>query len=432
MGTECGRVSTRPVMFASLIFLFLTASSFAQTWKATSTQAVGPALANAVWQSLLPDATPIHVNVGLQIQNRAALISYVHHITTPGDPLYGQELEPADFVAKYSPSSAQVQSVVSYLSATGFKNLTVEPNRLVISADGTAAVVRKAFNAQLGAYQVNGASVYANLTAAQIPSQFSGIVGAVLGLNNAARMSTPISKMAVNVPVYPGAYHPQDLRKAYDAGTTPTGSKTPIAIFAEGEVSGVVTDLRLAEKATGLPQVPVKIVQVGLASPDVAGLDEWDMDTQYSTGLAQSVSTLYIYTTTSLTDSDVALMFNHFVSQKLARAGSASFGICEFFPFLDGSMLVDDNAFLEGAAQGQTVFGSSGDNGSSCGVLPTNGVPSSGPPFVEYPASSSYVIGVGGTTLFTNSDGTYKTKSPGTREAAASANLNCHLFGRHP
>ena len=57
------------------------------------------------------------------------------------------------------------------------------------------------------------------------------------------------------------------------------------------------------------------------------------MDTQYSTGLAKSVSTLYIYTTTSLTDSDVALMFNHFVSQKLARAGSASFGICEFFPF---------------------------------------------------------------------------------------------------
>jgi pseudomonalisin len=410
METECGRVFTRPVVLASLIFFFLTASSFAQTWKPTSTQAVGPALANAVSQGLLPDATPIHVNVGLQIQNRAALVSYVHHIATPGDALYGQELEPADFVAKYSPSSTQVQSVVSYLSANGFKNVTVEPNKLIISADGTAAAVRQAFNTQLGAFKVNGASVYANLSAAQVPSQFSGMVSAVLGLNNAARMSTPISKMAVTVPVYPGAYHPQDFWKAYDAGTTPTGSKTPIAIFAEGDVSGVVTDLRLAEKANGLSQVPVKIVQVGLASPDVAGLDEWDMDTQYSTGLAKSVSTLYIYTTTSLTDADVALMFNHFVSQKLARAGSASFGICEFFPFLDGSMLVDDNAFLEGAAQGQTVFASSGDNGSSCGVLPTNGVPSSGPPFVEYPASSSYVIGVGGTTLLTNSDGTYNNE----------------------
>ena len=44
-------------------------------------------------------------------------------------------------------------------------------------------------------------------------------------------------------------------------------------------------------------------------------------------------------------------MFNHFAAQKLARAGSASFGICEVFPFVDGSMLVDDNTFLEAAAQ---------------------------------------------------------------------------------
>jgi pseudomonalisin len=70
----------------------------------------------------------------------------VHHITTPGDALYGQELEPAEFAAKYSPSPSQVQSVVTYLSAAGFKNLQVEPNNLVISADGTAAAVRQAFN----------------------------------------------------------------------------------------------------------------------------------------------------------------------------------------------------------------------------------------------------------------------------------------------
>lgn len=412
MESNSSRVPTRPLILAAFYFLLLfTASSLAQTWTSTSTKAVAPSLANAVSQGLLPDATPIHVNLGLQIQNRAALVAYVRHITTPGDALYGQELEPAAFAAKYSPSSAQVQSVVSYLNAAGFKNLQVEPNQLMISADGTAATVRKAFNTQLGSFKVNGTSVFANLTAAQVPSQFAGLVGAVLGLNNAARMATPISKMDVSVPVYPGAYHPQDFWKAYDVGSTPSGSKTAIAIFAEGDVSGVVTDLRLAEASNRLPKVPVKVVQVGLASPDVAGLDEWDMDTQYSTGLANSVSTLYIYTTTSLTDSDVGLMFNHFVSQKVARAGSASFGICEFFPFLDGSMLVDDNAFLEGAAQGQTVFASSGDNGSACGVLPTNGVPVSGPPFAEYPASSSYVIGVGGTTLLTNADGTYNNEA---------------------
>ena len=404
------RVSFRgPLILLVLAFTICsTLNLFAQNWAPTATQAVGPVLANAISQGNLPDSTPIHVNLGLQIQNQAAAQAFVQHITTPGDPLFQQELDPSDFIAQYSPSSAQVQSAVNYLQGAGFSNIQVEPNNLMIAADGTAATVRQAFNTQLGAYLVNGKSVYANLSAAQVPESLSGLVGAVLGLNNAAKMTIPT---AVAVPVFPGSYRPKDLWTAYDAGTTATGSKTAIAIFAEGNVTGVVSDLRLAEASNKLPEVPVKIVQVGLASPDTSGADEFDMDTQYSTGMANTVSTLYIYTTTSLSDSDVALMFNHFAAQKLARAGSASFGLCEVFAYLDGSMLVDDNAFLEAAAQGQTVFASTGDNGSACGVaVGANGVPGSGAPMVEYPAASPYVIGAGGTTLLTNSDGTWNNE----------------------
>ncbi|MGA8072944.1 MAG: S53 family peptidase [Candidatus Acidiferrales bacterium] len=406
-----GRVSPEWFLRAltlGALLLVVSGSVAAQNWISTSTQAIGPALANATSQGLLPDSTPIHVNVALQIQNRDALVQYVQHITTPGAPLYGQELDPAGFAAAYAPSSSEVQSVVSYLSGAGFQNVQVEPNNLMIAADGTAAAVRQAFNTQLGLYRVNGASVYANLGPAQVPSALGSIVGAVLGLNNAAKMSFPLASNAVSLPTFPGSYRAKNLWTAYDVTGTPNGSKTAIAIFAEGDVSGVVSDLRLAEKANGLAQVPVKIVQVGLASPDTSGADEFDLDTQYSTGMAGTVSTLYIYTTTSLTDSDTALMFNHFAAQKLARAGSASFGICEVFPYLDGSMLADDNSFLEAAAQGQTVFASTGDTGSSCGVaVGANGVPGAGIPMVEYPSSSTYVIGAGGTTLLTNADGTW-------------------------
>jgi len=391
-------------LFTFLLCVFTTAFVAGQTWVSTATQAIGPALANAVDQGALSDSTPIHVNVGLQIQNRAALIAYVQNITNPSSPIYGQELQPSDFVNQYAPTSGEVQSVVSYLSAQGFQNIQVEPNNLMIAADGTALSVREAFNTQLEAYQVSGSTVYANLSAAQVPANLGGVVSSVLGLNNAAVMSIVVP----SAPNFPGAYRPANFWTAYDAGSTPTGSKTAIAIFAEGNVSSVISDLRLAEQHNGLPQVQVKVVQVGLASPDTSGVDEWDLDTQYSTGMAQNVSTLYIYATTSLTDSDTALMFNHFAAQKLARAGSASFGICEVFPFLDGSMLADDNSFLEAAAQGQTVFASSGDTGSSCIIaVGENGIPGDGAPMVEYPASSTYVMGVGGTTLVTNSDGSY-------------------------
>jgi len=62
----------------------------------------------------------------------------------------------------------------------------------------------------------------------------------------------------------------------------------------------VINDLRVAETVNQLPQVPVQIVQVGLPSPDTAGLDEWDLDTQMSTGMAGTVQNLLIYDTTSL------------------------------------------------------------------------------------------------------------------------------------
>ena len=100
----------------------------------------------------------------------------------------------------------------------------------------------------------------------------------------------------------------------------------------------------------------MEVIQVGLASTGTASVDEWDLDTQFSTGKAEKVQKLLIYDTTSLADSDIALMFNKFVEQNLAKAGNASFGECETFAFLDGSMLADDNVFLEAAAQGQTVY----------------------------------------------------------------------------
>lgn len=315
-------------------------------------------------------------------------------------------MTPAQFAAQYGPTSSQVQAVTSYLSSQGFGNIQVEANNLLVSADGTAAQADAAFNTHLEQLQQNGRTLYANTSAAQAPSSLGGVVLALLGLNNAGRMSTP----NVSVPVYPNSFVPRSLWKAYDVGTTPGGARTNIAIFAEGNLSGVVQDLRTAEKAFGLPQVPYSIVQVGLANPDTSGADEWDMDTQYSTGMAQAVRHLYIYDTTSLTDSDIALEFNRFAAQDVAKAGSASFGECETFPYLDGSMLADDQVFAEAAAQGQTVFASSGDAGGSCAVAPTNGVPLSGPPNVNYPASSPYVTAVGGTTLLTNSDGSYNNE----------------------
>jgi pseudomonalisin/xanthomonalisin len=180
--------------------------------------------------------------------------------------------------------------------------------------------------------------------------------------------------------------------------------------MAEGNVSRVLTELRTAESFWALPHVAYAVRKVGVSSTDTAGLDDWDLDTQISSGIAGTVKELYVYDTTSLTDSDVALEYSHWVNDNLTQAGNSSFGEPESLAFADGAMALDDEEFNQAAAQGMTMFASTGDNGQGCPVLVATGVPNTGVPEVCYPASSPYVVAVGGTTLDTNANGS----QPGT------------------
>ncbi|MEO6912962.1 MAG: S53 family peptidase, partial [Candidatus Baltobacteraceae bacterium] len=370
-------------------------------WATTATQTFG--LANASDLGALAGSTPLTVRLGLQMRNPSQLQSLVAS---------GQTVDNGTFMNEYAPTAQQVAEVTAYLQSQGFSNISAEPDNLLISADATAAVVQKAFDTTLHSFSQNGANVFANIAPAYVPQALSRTVLAVLGLNTAAKVkAAPITGCFVggtgSAPCVRADYNPSTYWKTYDVGNTPTGSNSTIAVMAEGNVSSIIPDLRIAEKNFGLPQVPASVVQVGLPSPDTAGNDEWDLDTQASTGIAGNVKHLYIYATTSLTDSDIALEYSHWVTQDVAQIGNSSFGECEYAPYLDGSMLVDDEIMLEGAAHGQTMFASSGDTGSFCSVGTPNGVPA-GAPLVEYPAASPYIVAVGGTTLLSNTDGSYE------------------------
>ena len=382
-------------------FTPLAIAQIQPTYVTTATQGITlTQLASASDLGPAPVSTPLTVRMGLLIQNKVPLQQYVQNINTPTNALYGQSLTPAEFTASYAPSSSQVAQVVSFLQGAGFTNITVEPNNLIVSADGTIATAEAAFQTPIESYTQFGQSVYGNTLAPQIPASLGSIVGAILGLNTIGQMKSTIA--LPSAPNYLISYEPKDFLQIYNGSTTKQASNVSIAIMAEGDLTGVLKDLRTAEALFGTTQVSYEVRQVGLPSPDTSGADEWDLDTQYSTGIAGNVKKLYIYDTTSLTDSDLALEFSKFVSDDLAKGGSASLGECEVFPYIDGSMLVDDETFLEGAAQGQSFFASSGDTGSFCPAgVGTNGVPA-GAPLVQYPAASTYVVGVGGTTLLTN------------------------------
>jgi pseudomonalisin len=416
-------------------------------WATTATQAVPlKSFTNAAaLTTSLSNSVPLHVVVGLAMTNSAGAQALVRQQFTPGGASFHQFLTPAQFTSEFNPTYAQAEAVASYLQKEGFTDVSIEPNHLIVSATGTASVAAKAFHTTIQGSAVNGQLVYANTQAAEVPAQFHGIVIAVLGLTNAyqmhvhilksdnARLAAPTMSGATDVSAVTaahtpppcltvvdgicegGEYGPPQYQVAYDATAKEcpaecAGYNTSIAVMAEGNVSRVLTDLRIAEAYWGLPQVPYSTRKVGVSSVDTSGLDEWDLDTQISSGIAQNVKHLYVYYTTSLSDSDIALEFSHWVNDDLAQAGNASFGEPESFAYADGSMLLDDEELNQAAAQGQTMFASTGDNGEGCPVIAATGVPNTGVPEVCYPATSPYVVGVGGTTLDTNAVGS----EPGT------------------
>jgi subtilase family serine protease len=255
-----------PISLCFALFLAPLARAQSSSWVSTATRAVGPVLVNATPIGLLDSSTPIHVAVALRLRNQNALVQYVRAANDPSSQLFGNRLTADQFVAGYGPTNSQVQAVVSYLTANGFANIQAEPNNLFVTADGSPVQVQRAFNTGIGTFQQNGKTVYANLSDAQVPSSLGGLVVSVLGLTNAGKMSPPIHVKPAASAGVPAVhfYTPNDFWTAYDVGTTSTGGATTVAIFAEGDLTQVIKDLRVAETVNQLPQVPVQIVQVGL------------------------------------------------------------------------------------------------------------------------------------------------------------------------
>src|SRR5579863_3282845 len=211
---------SRRLAVASALALAVLAASFAfvgqrahaeSSWAGTHTQALS--LLNATSLGDLSSGQTLHINVVLALRNQGALNQYIHVINDPSNALYGQELDPATFAATYGPTGDQVNAVTSYLSSQGLTNIAVESNNLMVTADGTVAQIESAFNTHLGLFSQNGAQVFANTTAAQVPASLGGIVVSVLGLSNAGVMKTP-THVSTSIPTYLNEYSPQGFQLA--------------------------------------------------------------------------------------------------------------------------------------------------------------------------------------------------------------------------
>jgi subtilase family serine protease len=329
-------------------------------------------------------------------------------------------LTPAQFSAQFAPSTATIDAIRGWAATNHLSVSSVSSNRLLVTLTGSSSQLSSAL--QTGFERFHSAAdgnFFAASKAAQLPASFASDVTAVLGLSSLSKVAVPTPSVrsasalaagkaalpAAGLPTslnYPATYTPQQLNAMYDSPSAQTGSGQQLAIITEGDVSQPKADLATFEKTYGLPTVTWNQINVGTPSTDTSGDDEWDLDSQYSTAFAPGVTTLNVYVGPSLSDSDILSTINKWVTDDIAKQGSFSAGECDLLASVSGFTTGLDAVLKQADAQGQTMFFSSGDTGSQCpAVTGVNGVPA-GLPDTNYPASSPYGIGVGGTSVLNN------------------------------
>lgn len=441
---ECGRAGTartwrRTSLLAAILMAYGGLATAADTgaWVNTKTKAFLPPAPLATDAPTAARATlaareqhaasmrqgePVHVVLSLNLRNEAELDQLLQELYRPGSANYGRFLTPAEFRDRFGATEEQAAAVVRHLRGAGFVNVQVSPNRQLVSADGTGATVQAAFRTELKRFVFEGRQVYANAEAAQVPAELGGIVGAVLGLQNVAIAKTHLRRgpLVAADPAQSdrraeaGAgqaspHNPVEFSALYDGLRTPSAGNTTVGIIAEGDVTQTLDDLGAFSRRNGLAQVATKVVHTGPANGRYTGTDgvgEWNLDSQSIVGAAGgAVRQLVFYVSPSMEFAAITSSYNRAVMDNQAKVINVSLGGCESDTQSTGTQAADDQIFKQALTQGQTFSVSTGDAGTyNCSVSQVSGqpgVPNGKNYDVSEPASSPYVIAVGGTTLFT-------------------------------
>ncbi|HET9817637.1 MAG TPA: protease pro-enzyme activation domain-containing protein, partial [Rhodanobacteraceae bacterium] len=328
------------------------------------------------------------VALSLKLRNEASLQAFI------ADP-HHPNLTPAQFIAQYGPSEANANAVAAWLKQHGFSNVTISPNRVLVSATASVAAVQSAFHTNMVRVRTHdGRNAYANSSNAVIPAALHAVSG-VIGLQ-----TVHVPHLAKGKPGSGGGggsiigHNPVQFPSIYGGTGLPTAAGVTVGIISNGDLTQTLADLNTFTSQNGLATVATQIVNTGGTGTDTSGTAEWDLDSQDIVGMGGGqVGKIVFYNIPTLANSSMVADFNTVVSANAAKVINVSLGECETYAEQDGSAAAADALFQQADAQGQTFSVSSGDSGSNeCNGSPKGATPS-------WPASSPYVVAVGGTTL---------------------------------
>ncbi len=352
--------------------------------------------------SLIPNTVstnrPITLHITLKLHNRAGLKKLLREQQDPSSSEYHHWLQPDEFMSRFGPSPSEVAAVKKWLSNEGFK--VCGGSSTILRAQGTVGKAVGAFGISfLGSAD---GRLYANRQDPAIPARFANVISSIGGLDNLMAAS-PAASVSPAVPaLIPGGTVSADPVATGDLGAQQSGSEPEasyggFSAFApadfytfygensllNGGTSGntsdciaVIEDSDFATSAVNqfdssfsLPAANITKVFADGSSPVYNG-DESEalLDVEWAHAVAPDAPIrayigLPVVYVNGVQQSGLIDAANDAVQQNVCGSIDISFGFCggssSFY-----TQTVNQIA-QQAAAQGQSVFISSGDWGAA-------------------------------------------------------------------
>ena len=371
---------------------------------------------------------------------QAALDQLILDQQNPASPLYHQWLTPEQFAARFGMAQADIDKVTQWLEQQGFSIDSIGRSGTMIHFSGTVNQIELAFQTQMHYYNIGGQKLIAPSTALSVPSGFVPVIDAIRDISTfrprdmhitAARSGRPAPQYTFYTGTNTQAvlFAPGDVRVAYDMNPLLTanfnGTGQTIAVMGQSEIS--VTDIENFQNAAGFTvKDPNLILVPNTGSPAVSSGDEGesDLDLEWAGAMAPGATIDLVYAG-STSQGGVYDSISYAVDSKIGDIISVSYGSCE--PELVAQSFNIDAILQQASTQGQTIIASSGDFGSTgCFGFSNLSLAVQQAAAVNYPASSPYVTGVGGTEITPANDavGTYWGPAPSENTVALTSALS--------
>jgi kumamolisin len=312
-----------------------------------------------------------------------------------------------EFTAAYGADAKDLATIEAFAKAHGLTVTEVSPAKRSVVLAGTVAAFSEAFKVSLATYEYWGGIYRGRVGAVHVPAELAEIVQGVFGLDDrpqakphfrllkeAATGRTSDSRHSSRQ-LNNHSFTPTQLARLYDFPSGVNGHGQCVAII---ELGGGYRpqDLTAYFAHLGIAMPRIKTVAVDGAhnhpTGNPSGPDGQVMlDIEIAGALAPAAQFLVYFapnTDRGFLDAIKAAIHDH---QNRPSVISISWGGPEA-SWTVQALQTYDQAFQEAAALGITICCAAGDDGSSDGI-------SDGYAHVDFPASSPYILGCGGTHL---------------------------------